>query len=48
MRLLLFAIENRDRPLIQAITVVVVLAVVGGNLLSDLICTYLDPCIRLS
>ena len=47
-RLLVFAIDNRDLPLIQAITVVVVLAVVGANLVADLAYAYLDPRVRLS
>ncbi len=46
-RLLVFAIDNRNLPLIQAITVVVVLAVVGANLVADLAYAYLDPRIRL-
>ena len=46
-RLLVFAIDNRDLPLIQAITVVVVVAVVVANLVADLAYAYLDPRIRL-
>ena len=46
-RLLVFAMDNRDLPLIQATTVVDVLAVVGANLLADLAYAYLDPRIRL-
>jgi peptide/nickel transport system permease protein len=46
-RLLVFAINNRDLPLIQAITVVVVIAVVSANLLADLVYAYLDPRIRI-
>ena len=46
-RLLVFAINNRDLPLIQAITVVVVIAIVSANLLADMVYAYLDPRIRL-
>lgn len=36
-RLLLFAIERRDFPLMQAIAIVVVLGVVFANLIADLL-----------
>ena len=46
-RLLVFAIDRRDLPLLQAITLVTVVAYAGANLLADLMYAYLDPRIRL-
>ncbi len=46
-RLLIFAIERRDLPLIQAITMVTVVAYAGANLMADLLYGVLDPRIRL-
>jgi peptide/nickel transport system permease protein len=46
-RLLIFAIDNQDLPLLQAITLVVVTGVVFANLLADLLYAYLNPRIRL-
>jgi peptide/nickel transport system permease protein len=47
-RLLTFAIDRRDLPLIQAITMVTVLALTLANLVADLLYAYLNPRIRLS
>lgn len=46
-RLLRFAIEGRDLPLIQAITMISVTAFVFANLLADILYSYLNPRIRL-
>lgn len=46
-RLLLFAIERRDLPLLQAITMVTVSGFAGANLAADLLYAYLNPRIRL-
>ncbi len=46
-RLLIFAIDRRDLPLLQAITMVVVIGVVLANLIADLLYAYLNPRIRL-
>ena len=45
--LLLTAIESRDLPLVQAITMVIVLGVALANLAADLLYAYLNPRIRL-
>lgn len=46
--LLLFtAIDHRDLPLLQAITMVIVFGVVLANLVADLLYAYLNPRIRL-
>ncbi len=45
-RLLLFAIDRRDLPVIQAIAVVVVLTVVLANLAADVLYAALNPQIR--
>ena len=45
--LLLTAIERRDLPLIQAITMVIVTGVALANLTADLLYAYLNPRIRL-
>lgn len=46
-RLMTFAIDRRDLPLIQAITLVTVLGFALANLLADLLYAYLNPQIRL-
>ena len=45
-RLLLFAIDRRDIPLMQAIAIVVVLGVVLSNLAADLLYAVVNPWIR--
>lgn len=47
-RLLVFAIDRRDLPLLQAITMVTVLGFALANLAADLLYAYLNPRIRLS
>ncbi|MEX2501230.1 MAG: ABC transporter permease [Trueperaceae bacterium] len=47
-RLLTFAIDRRDLPMLQAITLVAVLAFALANLLADLAYAWLDPRIRLA
>jgi peptide/nickel transport system permease protein len=46
-RLLVFAINRRDLPVIQAVAMVTVLAYALANLAADLIYAYLNPRIRL-
>jgi len=46
-RLMVFAIDRRDLPLLQAITMIVVIGVVLANLAADLLYAYLNPRIRL-
>ena len=46
-RLLVFAIDRRDLPLLQAITMVTVLGFALANLVADLLYAYLNPRIRL-
>jgi len=46
-RLLLFAIDRRDFPLLSAISMVVVLGVLLANLTADLLYAWLNPRIRL-
>jgi peptide/nickel transport system permease protein len=46
-RLLVFAIDRRDLPLIQAVTMVTVLGLASANLIADLLYAYLNPRIRL-
>jgi peptide/nickel transport system permease protein len=46
-RLLVFAIDRRDLPLIQAVTVVTVLGLASANLVADLLYATLNPRIRL-
>jgi peptide/nickel transport system permease protein len=46
-RLLVFAIDRRDLPLLQAVTMVIVVVFALANLSADLIYAYLDPRIRL-
>jgi peptide/nickel transport system permease protein len=45
-RLLIYALENRDLPVIQAITLVLALVYALSNLLSDLVIAALDPRVR--
>jgi len=45
-RLLVFAIDRRDIPLIQAITLITVLGFALANLVADLMYAYLNPRIR--
>lgn len=47
-RLLVFAIDRRDLPLMQAITMVTVLAFALANLVADLLYAALNPRIRLT
>jgi peptide/nickel transport system permease protein len=47
-RLLVFAIDRRDLPLLQAITMVTVLGFALANLAADLLYVYLNPRIRLA
>jgi len=42
-RFLVFAIDRRDLPLIQAITMISVLGIVLANLIADNLYVYLDP-----
>jgi peptide/nickel transport system permease protein len=46
-RLLLFAIDRRDLPLLQAVSLVTVLGFALANLLADLLYAWLNPRIRL-
>lgn len=46
-RLLTFAIDRRDVPLLQAISLVTVFGFASANLLADLLYAYLNPRIRL-
>jgi len=46
-RLLVFAIDRQDLPLIQAVTMVTVFGFAFANLAADLLYAYLDPRIRL-
>lgn len=46
-RLLLFAIDRRDLPLLQAVTMVTVVGYALANLVADLLYAYLNPRIRL-
>lgn len=46
-RLMVFAIDRRDLPLLQAITLTVVIGVAFANLVADLLYAYLNPRIRL-
>jgi peptide/nickel transport system permease protein len=45
-RLLLFAIDRRDFPLLQAIAIVIVIGVVFANLLADILYAAVNPRIR--
>ncbi len=46
-RLMIFAIDRRDLPLIQAISMITVVIFALANLAADLLYTYLNPRIRL-
>lgn len=46
-RILVFAIDRRDIPLLQAVSMVTVLAFASANLLADLLSAALNPRIRL-
>ena len=46
-RLMVFAIDRRDLPLLQAVTLVTVLGFAFANLAADLLYAYLNPRIRL-
>jgi peptide/nickel transport system permease protein len=46
-RLLVFAIDRRDLPLLQAVTMVTVLGFALANLVADLLYAWLNPRIRL-
>lgn len=46
-RLIVFAIDRQDLPLLQAVTMVTVLGFAFANLAADLMYAYLDPRIRL-
>jgi peptide/nickel transport system permease protein len=46
-RLLVFAIDRRDLPVIQAVTMITVVGFAGANLVADLLYAYLDPKIHL-
>ena len=45
-RLLIYALENRDLPVIQAITLLLAMVYALSNLLSDLVIAALDPRVR--
>jgi peptide/nickel transport system permease protein len=47
-RLMVFAIDRRDLPLLQALTMVTVLGFALANLLADILYAYLNPRIRLA
>jgi peptide/nickel transport system permease protein len=47
-RLLIFAIDRRDLPLLQAIALIAALGFALSNLAADLLYAYLDPRIRLA
>jgi peptide/nickel transport system permease protein len=47
-RLLLYAIQRRDLPLIQAVTMLVVAIYSLSSLLADIVYAYLNPRIRLN
>jgi peptide/nickel transport system permease protein len=47
-RLIVFAIERRDLPLLQAVTMLTVVAFAVANLVADILYAYLTPRIRLS
>lgn len=46
-RLMTFAIDRRDLPLLQAISLITVLGFASANLVADLLYAYLNPRIRL-
>ena len=45
-RLMLAALNNRDYPVVAGVNLVFAVAVIGMNLMIDLIYPYLDPRIR--
>jgi peptide/nickel transport system permease protein len=45
-RLLIYALENRDLPVIQGVTLVLAAVYAGSNLLSDLVIAAIDPRVR--
>lgn len=47
-RLMVFAINRRDLPLLQAVTMITVVAFAGANLIADLLYAALNPRIRLN
>ena len=47
-KLLLEAVENRDIPLLQGVTMLIALIYAGANLLADLLYARLNPRIRYS
>ena len=47
-RLLLFALNNRDYPVVSGVNLVLATVVIGVNLMIDLIYPYLDPRVRYS
>ena len=47
-RLLLLALNDRDYPVISGVNLVFATAVIGANLMIDLIYPYLDPRVRYS
>ncbi|MFP3853719.1 MAG: ABC transporter permease [Anaerolineales bacterium] len=46
-RLMVFAIDRRDLPMLQAVTMVTVIGFAGANLVADLLYAFLNPRIRL-
>ncbi|MNI22367.1 Nickel transport system permease protein NikB [compost metagenome] len=45
-RLLIYALENRDLPVIQAVTLLLAAVYALSNLLSDIVIALLDPRVR--
>ena len=45
-RLLIYALENRDLPVIQAVTLLLAMVYAMSNLLSDIVIAALDPRVR--
>lgn len=45
-RLMVFAIDRQDLPMLQAVTMVTVVGFAGANLVADMLYAYLDPRIR--
>lgn len=46
-RLMVFAIDRRDLPMLQAVTMLTVVGFAGANLVADLLYAFLNPRIRL-
>ena len=46
-RLMTFAIDRRDLPLLQAVTMLTVVGFAAANLIADLLYAYLNPRIRV-